>query len=103
MSVDVDDALVAVSLVLHGPVDMALTSMFCPMEANPLVGYMGLEGWLGFKTALLAALLVVYVWYLRPAIPDEGRDRRVRGALVAFAAIGAAVMLLNLAAVYSAF
>lgn len=98
---NVDDALMAVGLALHGPVDMTLTSMFWPLEANPLVAHMGLEAWLGFKTALLAAMLAVYLWYLRPAyVSDESPDRRLRGALVAFASIGAAVMLMNLAAIY---
>jgi hypothetical protein len=97
----VDDGLMASAIALHGPVDMTLTSMFWPREANPLVEYMGLEPWLGFKTALLAALLAVYLWWVRPRVAEDGPDRRVTVPLLAFTALGAGVMLLNLAAVYN--
>jgi len=90
------DALVYLSLLLHGPVDMTLTSLTWGMEANPLVRHMGLTPWLGFKTGLLVALAAVYYWWIRPREPL----RTTTLVLVAFSALGAAVMLSNLAALY---
>lgn len=94
MRADVDDALVYVGLALHGPVDMTLTVLIWPAEANPFVRMMGLVPWLGLKTAVLVAFYVVYVWRIRP----DGEEHRL--AMITFAALGAAVMLMNLVSLY---
>lgn len=93
---DVDDALAAVGLAAHGPVDVTLTVLNWPAESNPLVQAMGLGPWLGFKAVVMSAFAAVYLARIRPGGVAEG----TRTALAVFAGTGCAVMVLNLVTLY---
>jgi len=83
-------------LLLHGPLDVAITLSAPQLESNPVVHALGWELWLAIKPAVLAG--AVAVWYDAHRPPRY--DRAARVWLAVLLAFGLVAVLGNLAVLW---
>jgi len=89
-------SLPLVVLLLHGPLDVAITLSAPHLESNPVVHALGWELWLLAKPALLAG--TVAVWYDAHRPPRYRRAARVW--LAVLVALGLFAVVGNLAVLW---
>jgi len=81
-------------LLLHGPLDVAITLSAPQLESNPVVHALGWELWLAVKPALMGA--TVLMWYDAHLENPDTYIGLAKGWLVVLLALGLFAVLGNL-------